>query len=545
VGQDKTTSILKCVEYSHSNLSESAQQLLLCLAPFSSFIYRGGIPLYAEELKKLEPFKDYDFAGFDDAIQEAINWGLLSPIDDSNDILLSIQPVFPYFLQIRLNESAKEIQSGLRSGFKNYYHGLVDAYQNSMRSRDPREKRLATFFCRLEYENLYNALQISLEKQESLNIYFCLDKYFRVICDFQSMLKIAEEVTQALDKYSIEIIQKEFEEETMIVQDNLANAYIETRQFDKAKEKYDEKLKSLKNLQSIESRKQELSIARTYNQLGIIAHKLRKWDEASYNYLQSLEIKVELGERYEQASTYHNLGFVAKELKQWENARYNYLQANAIWIEFEDRYEQAATYHNLGIVEEQLGDWNSAQNNYYQSIAIYTEFGDKLSQAAVYHSLGIVFQKLSAWDEARLNHLKSLEIKVEFGDKYSQAVTYHSLGIIAEELKRFDEAYENYEQALKIYAEFDDKYSQAVIYNQYGLLAVAEAHLEKATKKLLQALQIFSELEDKHGIVVVTKNIGRIYQSNKCPELLTAIAEIFGVSELEVQQIFDSMNQGT
>jgi hypothetical protein len=79
-------------------LSESAQQLLLCLAPFSGFIWRNGIPLYAEELKKLEPFKDDDFVGFDDATQEAINWGLLSPIasgaseaiDARNDRFLSI-----------------------------------------------------------------------------------------------------------------------------------------------------------------------------------------------------------------------------------------------------------------------------------------------------------------------------------------------------------------------------------------------------------------------------------------------------------------------
>jgi hypothetical protein len=86
------------VEYSHSNLSESAQQLLLCLAPFSGFILRAGIPLYAEELKKLEPFKDYDFTGFDDAIQEAIDWGLLSPIYASNDRLLSIRKTIRHFL---------------------------------------------------------------------------------------------------------------------------------------------------------------------------------------------------------------------------------------------------------------------------------------------------------------------------------------------------------------------------------------------------------------------------------------------------------------
>lgn len=72
-GKNKTESILKCVEYSHSNLLPDAQKLLLCLAPFSSFIRRDIISVYAEELKKLEPFKDYPFDKFDEAIQEAIN----------------------------------------------------------------------------------------------------------------------------------------------------------------------------------------------------------------------------------------------------------------------------------------------------------------------------------------------------------------------------------------------------------------------------------------------------------------------------------------
>src|SRR5205814_3617741 len=32
--EQKTESILRCIDYSHSNLSPEAQQLLLCLAPF-------------------------------------------------------------------------------------------------------------------------------------------------------------------------------------------------------------------------------------------------------------------------------------------------------------------------------------------------------------------------------------------------------------------------------------------------------------------------------------------------------------------------------
>ncbi|WP_254449364.1 CHAT domain-containing protein, partial [Anabaena sp. UHCC 0253] len=99
--EDKTKSILKCVEYSHSNLSPEAQKLLICLAPFSGFIHRAAIPNYIKQLQKLEPFQNYQLDKLDDAIQEAINWGLLSPMDKDSP-LLTIQPVFPYFLKTKL-----------------------------------------------------------------------------------------------------------------------------------------------------------------------------------------------------------------------------------------------------------------------------------------------------------------------------------------------------------------------------------------------------------------------------------------------------------
>ncbi len=83
----------------HSNLSEEAQKLLLCLAPFSGFINRDFIPFYSEELQKLEPLQGYQFDQFDAAIEEAIHWGLLSPMSEELPSLLTIQPIFPYFLK--------------------------------------------------------------------------------------------------------------------------------------------------------------------------------------------------------------------------------------------------------------------------------------------------------------------------------------------------------------------------------------------------------------------------------------------------------------
>ena len=153
--EDKTKSILKCVEYSHSNLSAAAQKLLLCLAPFKGFIFRPFLPQYAQELQKLEPFAEWALDQFDAAVDEAMRWGLLSPYFDGEDgRLLRIQPVFPYFLKAKLADVDEAVRAGLATGFKNHYRSLAAQYKQMMQSKEPEQRKLGLFFCGLEYENL-------------------------------------------------------------------------------------------------------------------------------------------------------------------------------------------------------------------------------------------------------------------------------------------------------------------------------------------------------------------------------------------------------
>ena len=121
-----------------------------------------------------------DFGRFDEAVEEAIRWGLLSPMSEEIDRLLTIQPIFPYFLRTKLRGLNAEIREALEDGFKNHYQGLARQYGQLMESKEANQRQLGLFFCRLEYENLWQALGISLERQEEIFIflYSALDSYF-------------------------------------------------------------------------------------------------------------------------------------------------------------------------------------------------------------------------------------------------------------------------------------------------------------------------------------------------------------------------------
>ncbi|PHJ63574.1 Tfp pilus assembly protein PilF [Nostoc linckia z18] len=517
--EDKTQSILKCVEYSHSNLSADAQKLLLCLAPFSGFIDRSDIPNYAKQLQKLEQFQEYDFDKFDEAIQEAINWGLLSdlspnpsPARRGAEKLLQIQPVFPFFLKAKLAESDAATREALREGFKNHYIGLARDYNRYMESKEPQERQIGIFFCRLEYENLYNALQICLEKQETIDIFFCLSEYLKLINDIPSRLKLSEFVCKAQVAYPPEIRTGEIGLEIVMALDRLAMGYLQTQNYPQAQESYLRVIELSQQLQGVEATQIKSSLASTYHQLGYVAQKLRQYDQAGDYYQQALEIKIEFGDRYSCASTYHQLGNVAQELRQYDQAWDYYQQALEIKIEFGDRYSCASTYHQLGSVAEELRQYDQAWDYYQQALEINIEFGDRYSCARTYHQLGSVAEDLRQYDQARDYYQQALEIKIEFGDRYTCARTYHQLGSVAQQLRQYDQARDYYQQALEIFIEFGDRYTCASTYHQLGRVAQELRQYDQARDYYQQALEIFIEFGDRYTCASTYHQLGRVAQ---------------------------------
>ncbi|TRU47331.1 MAG: tetratricopeptide repeat protein [Microcystis aeruginosa Ma_QC_Ch_20071001_S25] len=539
--QDKTNNIIKCVEYSHSNLSEEAQKLLLCLAPFSGFIPRDVIPEYSQQLQQLELLQGYQFDQFDAAVEEAIHWGLLSPMSEEMPSFLTIQPIFPYFLKTKLKELAPETQAAIWEGFKNHYQGLASYYNNLLDSKNPQEKQWGILFCRWEYENLFNALQIALNQQESvLSIIACLHSYLKLTQDTQTNLKLLEFVLETFENYPPEAKQGQMALEIIATIVEAGSKYLQSKNYQKAKEIYQKSLELLKPISESYSQSKQSLQAVTLHQLGRVAQELREWEQARSYYRQALEIFIEYGARYEQASTLHQLGIVAQELREWEQARSYYRQALEIKIEYGARYEQASTLHNLGMVAQELREWEQARSYYQQALEICIEYGDRYSQAKTLHQLGIVAAELREWEQARSYYRQALEIKIEYGARYEQAGTLHQLGIVAAELREWEQARSYYQQALEIFIEYGNRYEQAITLHCLGAVAQEVGELSQAKSYYLQALQIFAEFND--GYRIQTYSLPRLvalYQQTQDEEIFVAVADILGVGVEEVRGLLE------
>ncbi|MEB3180162.1 MAG: tetratricopeptide repeat protein, partial [Nostocaceae cyanobacterium] len=174
-----------------------------------------------------------------------------------------------------------------------------------MESQEPQERQTGILFCEWEYENLYHALEICLQNQQSISIYFCLDKYFLLINDNQSNLQLAEKVCLAVDNYPPAFLESQLGYQVPSAINRLGNCYLEAKEYHKARECYQQNLEITPKLVGEEERQKQLWMSVDYHQLGRVAQELREFSEARRNYQLALEISLEYGARYDSASTYH------------------------------------------------------------------------------------------------------------------------------------------------------------------------------------------------------------------------------------------------
>ncbi len=524
---DKTQSILRCIEYSHSNLSPDAQQLLLCLAPFVGAINIKGLSFYTQFLQQQPALAQLAFDKWESVLQEAKNWGLLGQHDIP--VYLTIQPTLPYFLQTQLQDKAA-LRSAIETAFRLYYEEVGWEIFQLQQSKEPQQKQVGQWLARIEFENLTQAVQLALAAQSSIaNPCSALSKYFDATQNHTQCLEFGQKVLAQLENYPAEKLAGQLGRELMAVIGDIAKRFLQSQHYASAETAYQ------KALTIAQSAGEKPLIAGIYHQLGNVAQEQRHWEQANTYYQQALDIQIEFKDRSSQAQTYHNLGAIAQEQRQWKQANTYYQQAFDIFIEFSDRSNQASTYHQLGMVAQEQRQWEQANTYYQQALAIKIEFNDRYSQASTYHQLGRVAQGQRQWEQANTYYQQALATFIELNKRYEQAGTYHHLGIVAQEQEQWEEAIDCYKKALDIQIELNDRYEQASTYGQLGILAEEQEQWEQAIDYLIQAVVILAEFKDEYSLGIALESLARIHQQQpqRVAEKLKAqhLEEILAVIE--------------
>ena len=494
--ENKTKSILRCVEYSHSNLSPDAQALLACLAPFTGVVNTEWLPQYTAQLEEQPALAHLPFEQWQPVLQEAMNWGLLTPHEMGGGYL-RMQPIFPYFLRQRFNDPVQaDFQEAINTAFRAHYDGIGGYLAQRIESKAAQERQLGLALTNLEYENLMTALKLALQQHTTFdNLYQNLAEYLRQQQASYEEKAICEIILAEQLQYPQELIQGKIGGEFFVVLGNKGALNLNLKLYEEAETAFQNAVQLIPQLIAYTEKQRGLWTATTYQQLGMVAQAQREWETAVSHYNNALKIFIDFNDRYTQASTYHQLGVVAAEQRQWETAVSHYNNALQIKIDFNDRYAQASTYHQLGRVAEEQRQWETAVSHYNNALQICIDFNDRYAQAGTYHQLGMVAQEQRDWETAVSHYHNALQIKIDFNDRYAQAGTYHQLGMVAQEQREWETAVSHYNNALQIYIDFNDRYAQAGTYHQLGRVAEEQRDWETAVSHYNNALQIDNRIQ--------------------------------------------------
>ncbi|MCO5191024.1 MAG: tetratricopeptide repeat protein [Anaerolineae bacterium] len=546
-GGDKTTSIVQCIEYSHSNLSPAAQELLLCLAPFTGVVNTSLLGSYVAALQQQPELAHLDHSLWQEVLQEAVNWGLMTPHEIGGGYL-RLQPVFPYFLKTRLggegggrkDEGGRQV--AIEAAFRAHYDGIGGALAQMIKSKEAQERQVGQALIDVEYENLLTAVRIALiSSSEFYQAFSALYEYLLLNQD-RTRLDLCEMVMSAQSNYSNEQIEGEIGQDFYLVLARQSRSYLELKRYDDSKNGYEAALALVKQFKQMQPELQANWEAIMYHQLGSVAQEQRQWDAAEAYYQQALTIFREFNDRYSQATVLHQLGIVAQAQRQWDSAEAYYQQALTIFREFNDRHPQATVLHQLGMVAQAQRQWDAAEAYYQQALTIYREFNDRYSQASTLHQLGRVAEEQRQWDSAEAYYQQALTIKREFNDRYEQAGTLHQLGSVAEAQRQWDAAEAYYQQALTIYREFNDRYSQASTLIGLGVIAENREQFAQAADYHFQAAEIYAPNQD-YNLSYATRGLARVWQAAQAQSsplaaaIVRRLAALFDETPENVEQL--------
>src|SRR6266851_3264737 len=514
--EQKTESILRCIDYAHSNLSPEAQSLLLCLAPFTSVIFLGVFDLYTSFLKQQSTLAALPFERLEEVVGVAENWGLLRR-DPNIPEFVHLQPTLPYFLRSRLSTLQQtEVRRAIETAYREHYAQYGSMLHDLLQSKDPQEQHKGRVLTQMEYENLTTAVKLALAAWTQIIMpYIALDGYLDIIHVSQRGLELGQMVLERLQDYPAELRTDFWKFEVSIVIDNMARHKLQLKDYEAAEALYYRAHSIYIEQMNGDTNEVKTMIANNYHQLGILAQRQHHWHQSGEYYQQALQMYKESGDRYAEADTHYQLSTIAGEGHQWDQVEEHCKRSLQIYGEFNDHYSQAKVLQELGDATREQHHLTEAKEYFQQALQLKIHLNDRYSQAITYYHLGIVAQQQGEWLQAEQYYQQALDIDREFNDLDSQADAYHQLARLAQEQSQWNQAEQYYQQALHIYVELNDRYKQAKTYLNLGSLAQGQQKWSHAEGYYRQALPIFTEFNDRYGESVAHMNLGAVAQEQK------------------------------
>ena len=254
------------------------------------------------------------------------------------------------------------------------------------------------------------------------------------------------------------------------------------------------------------------SLAKAYNNMGVISMHLGDKTTALEYYMSSLKIREEIGDELGIATCLNNIGFFVQHHEgDFKKALDYYLRGLSIREDAGDKIGIANSLNNIGAVYFTQGNVHSSLGYYYRSLKIEQEIGNKPGISTCLNNIGTIYDSQGDIHNALEIYLKSLKIKEEIGDKKGIAACLSNIGRIYNHQDNLQQALACYSRSLKILEEIGNQYGIATSLNHIAITYKDHGDMATALNYNAKSLKIREEIGDKLGIATSLNNIGFIY----------------------------------
>ena len=233
------------------------------------------------------------------------------------------------------------------------------------------------------------------------------------------------------------------------------------------------------------------TIARLYNEIGILYHKMSQFDKAIIYYSKALELYEQIKDRIGIADTLSNLGVAYLDKGDLKSFFGYYSEALAIDQKIGNIQGEASTLGNIALAYYDNGELDKALEYLLKTMAIQRRIGDVLGEANTLNNIGTIHLSKGELDKALEYHLGSIELYRRIGDTRGEASCLGNIGLVYQVKGELDKALEYHSQALEIHRRIGNIQGEANQLGNIGLIYQIKGRLDKALDYTKKALRLF------------------------------------------------------
>jgi tetratricopeptide (TPR) repeat protein len=518
-GEDagRTTSLSGSITYSFDHLRPEAQRLLVVLCMFHGVADADVLGMMSSVPEVPAPFGGISSETWNAVLTDAVGVGLLTELGAG---MFRLHPALPSYLTARWRQHDPDHEAQLAAcaaALLTAYAGLASWLTDQI---DNGNAGLAFQVIEAQRRGLGHHLGHALEDGE---------------------WEIAQAIVQALDEYfesrGLHEEARGWVDRTRLATESpggappsldtpagslwlnqvgvQADQEVRRGDLDAAERMYLEILEILEAEPESDSTQQRRSV--TYHQLGNIAQRRGRRQEAEGWYRRALEIEERLGERADLASTSHQLGSVAHELGRFEEAEQWYHRALSITEELGNLPAFRTSCHQLGTLALDRHQHEAAEDWYRRSLDIAEQIGDRNAIAETSHQLGMLAHARGRFGEAENWYQRSLAIEELLGNQHGIAGTSHQLGLLAQDQDHLDDAERWYRHSLAIKEAMGDLPGAATTYQQLGIVAQLRQRFDEAEQWCRRGFAIEEQLGNAPGMALSLGQLGLLAEARGEP----------------------------